>query len=845
MKGLVRAWGVLAVCLAWGAPLYAQTPVSSSVPVGVTARHKIYTAQNTATTLVAVVTDAGSVALTAEIFGTIPYGSAVSIPATLTLDLRNGGIDCGGVASAVTFNGRDQIIAPKDRQIFFNCTNAAGSVLGLIYATPDWFGVTPGDNQAPTTGQDDQPAVNAAIIAISATLGGTVELMPGTTYNIKAPPIVIDRNNLVLKGPRSAVVKHGGGIAATHIFASRATKTPAPATINHDIEFDGFTLDGNSANLTGSGDDPQLVRFGGVDRTNFHDMYFVNSWDVALTVRGNAVGGSSEIIFAHNTFKNIGVNTGGGATDVMNLSAGAGVIRNAVISGNVVSDSDHNPQGANCVLVEDNNAPLTDQHAVAVVGNSCENINANGVRVRGGQGVVVVGNTFRGAGQVGSSACVDVSNSPKTEVSGNNCYEAKAGVQVNQGSDYSKVNGNFINITGAGVGIILTVTGGTDSPDYISVSDNTIVLDNSSALGGIITGGGQRQSRSVIDHNKIYTVQAVGGSPGSLLNIGSIADDWLIEGNILTNLSGSSVTGMRTASGAMRLRFLDNREFTASAAITNTFASGTNLIESGTLIENTSNAISSYTLGGLTGATLAGAATPSTPAAGTMVLWADTTNKIIKAIDENGAITVMAPAIVPTIGNAAVWTGSSAATGLSSASVNYTAVQGPNTPVTTETQRTAVIATGGTSSHLYCAISATSGAGTGYTCRLRYSTDGGATFNNGNQTCTITHPSLNCQDLVNSDAHNAGDMVDISWTPNSSPASRLGYSSVVFSSTLPTQITVDNVQYMPTNSPNTCAAGLAGQTYFDTSLAELCFCNGTNWCKVSAPATCTSNVSCG
>ena len=47
-----------------------------------------------------------------------------------------------------------------------------------------------------------------------------------------------------------------------------------------------------------------------------------------------------------------------------------------------------------------------------------------------------------------------------------------------------------------------------------------------------------------------------------------------------------------------------------------------------------------------------------------------------------------------------------------------------------------------------------------------------------------------------------------------------------------------------TDSPSTCAAGLTGALYFDTSLAKLCYCNGTNWCKV-ADDTCTSSTSCG
>ena len=47
-----------------------------------------------------------------------------------------------------------------------------------------------------------------------------------------------------------------------------------------------------------------------------------------------------------------------------------------------------------------------------------------------------------------------------------------------------------------------------------------------------------------------------------------------------------------------------------------------------------------------------------------------------------------------------------------------------------------------------------------------------------------------------------------------------------------------------TDSPATCSSSLTGALYFDTSLAKLCYCNGTSWCKVADDA-CTSSTSCG
>lgn len=57
--------------------------------------------------------------------------------------------------------------------------------------------------------------------------------------------------------------------------------------------------------------------------------------------------------------------------------------------------------------------------------------------------------------------------------------------------------------------------------------------------------------------------------------------------------------------------------------------------------------------------------------------------------------------------------------------------------------------------------------------------------------------------------------------------------------------TFGSVQMRGTNSPATCSASLAGALYFDTSLNEACFCNGTSWCRASTPTYCGSSTSCG
>jgi hypothetical protein len=169
------------------------TALSSTVPVTVAAQHRIYSAATAINTLAGIVADIGSARATAVIYGVISYGSVTIVPATLTLDLSNGMIDCNNIAAAVTITG--PIIAPSNKQIFVNCTHASGSIVlsSNVFVgevTPQMWGAA-FDN----TTDDRLPF----LMALLAGAGRTVRIAGGTarltnTLNISANTTVLFEN---------------------------------------------------------------------------------------------------------------------------------------------------------------------------------------------------------------------------------------------------------------------------------------------------------------------------------------------------------------------------------------------------------------------------------------------------------------------------------------------------------------------------------------------------------------------------------------------------------------------------------------------------------------------------
>jgi hypothetical protein len=118
-------------------PLLAQ-PLSSTVPVGPAAHHQIYSATTAINTLAGIVADVGQAIMTAAIYGTISYGAVTTVPATLTLDLTHGMIDCASTDNAVTISG--PILAPPTQQIFTNCGLSDLKVTTAQVFYPEWLG---------------------------------------------------------------------------------------------------------------------------------------------------------------------------------------------------------------------------------------------------------------------------------------------------------------------------------------------------------------------------------------------------------------------------------------------------------------------------------------------------------------------------------------------------------------------------------------------------------------------------------------------------------------------------------------------------------------------------------
>jgi hypothetical protein len=163
------------------------TALSSTIPVGVTPQHRVYSAASAINTLAGIVADLGTNPTVAEIFGTIALGGIVVVPATVTLDLTQGGIDCGGHDGTVHVTILGAVIAPR-RQIFFNCGYVTLDATTIALALPlsfsgnqrlsefygEWFGMV-GDPVL-----DNRLPMQTALDSIGSSGGGTLFTPPGT-----------------------------------------------------------------------------------------------------------------------------------------------------------------------------------------------------------------------------------------------------------------------------------------------------------------------------------------------------------------------------------------------------------------------------------------------------------------------------------------------------------------------------------------------------------------------------------------------------------------------------------------------------------------------------------------
>jgi hypothetical protein len=181
--------------------LWAQAPVSSTVPVGNAAHHKIYSASSAVNTLAGIVADIGANTVTAAIYGTLLYGASSTVPPNLTLDLTHGMINCNNVANAVTIQG--PYIIPEYKQAFTNCPSGSVLISGRsatlspeMFGGSDW-GVQLGVAQAAC------PIGHHCVIDMTRIAGGTA-----------AAGLVLTKGNLeILFGPYTYTLASGRSLS--------------------------------------------------------------------------------------------------------------------------------------------------------------------------------------------------------------------------------------------------------------------------------------------------------------------------------------------------------------------------------------------------------------------------------------------------------------------------------------------------------------------------------------------------------------------------------------------------------------------------------------------------------
>jgi hypothetical protein len=212
----------------WGVPALAQVPLSSTVPVGPAAHHRLYSPTTAVNTVSGIVAESGAETVTAAIYGTLAYGAPTTVPATVTLDLTHGQIDCQSVEGAVTIQGP---LVAGAQPVFVNCQPPASSggathAGGISFAgnthlgevTPQMWGAIPDD------GLSDLEAFNGMFEALKTRGGGAVYLPPGVYAWPGAPtgsytqPSYVDTftregSNLVIRGAGRGVsiLEYPGG----------------------------------------------------------------------------------------------------------------------------------------------------------------------------------------------------------------------------------------------------------------------------------------------------------------------------------------------------------------------------------------------------------------------------------------------------------------------------------------------------------------------------------------------------------------------------------------------------------------------------------------------------------
>jgi hypothetical protein len=550
------------------------TAVSSTVPVDVPAQHRIYSAATAVNTLAGIVADVGSNLVTATIYGTISYGTATTVPATLTLDLTQGMIDFANANNVVTIQGT--LIAPSGKRIFTNYGTSTTAVLFtnnrmLAALHPGWWGIVP-------DGVTNNDQAFFCLLRAAGTMPQPLVQLAGGTYVFNT--LDLRASNLMLRGQ---------GMYVTTLFQATGANADALKNLTTglvNITLENLTVDANGANQSGT---VSAIAFQLVTNPIVRNVRVLNARARALYFfRCNNVTATDNVIINAgliNGATSAGIQITGGTPSVIarnHIETVGGVGDHIQGYGIGVFPNTSPAEPTDYGIIAENYITGTTGIGIATSSSNTLTISANNINTCAGNGI-------------------DIGRSTDVTIQGNIITACFGGIVADPGGSAGKairhvVTGNIVrNCSGTQPGIGMwgqaVVSNNlliAHAYDAITIydGDNFVIvgniIKNTVAQSGIVlftSAAGKSVTGGIIANNRIYDDQ---GSPtqtygiqffntaGGTLDQITVVNNDLRTGGTVANFAPASGPG--SAPSALTVR--NNKGYVTENSGTGTIASG-------------------------------------------------------------------------------------------------------------------------------------------------------------------------------------------------------------------------------------------------------------------------------